>query len=202
MADNFRRYEPDVAEFGELQRAYLWRALLYGAPALVTLLFTFIIFLVWLFTAWPAWVFFLLSLPAFFCAMFQLALLWIERPAISVDAVAVEIGQGVLRFVNDEAGTVEEVRWKENKALGIARKNDCVEITFPSGRRSRVHWFAYSEREQLLKDLMQLKETKPEEPKSEAKSAEAAPKEEAAKTSATKTSSRATKKKDKDDESE
>jgi carbamoyl-phosphate synthase large subunit len=38
-----RRYEPDVAEFSELQRAYLWRALLYGSPALITILFTFII---------------------------------------------------------------------------------------------------------------------------------------------------------------
>lgn len=162
-----RRYEPDVAEFSELQRAYLWRALLYGTPALVTLLFTFIILLVWLFTQsspLPGWAYFLLALPAAFGACFQLALLWVERPAISVDAVAVEVGEGVLRFVNDEAGTVEEVRWKESAALGVARKADCVEITFPSGRRSRVHWFAYSEREQLLKDLMALKEKKPEPP--------------------------------------
>jgi hypothetical protein len=185
-----RRYEPDIAEFSELQRAYLWRALLYGTPAMVTILFALLILLVWIVnqstatTPLGGWVYFLLSLPAFFGACFQIALLWIERPAISVDAVAVEVGEGVLRFVNDEAGTVEEVRWKENKALNITRKNDCVEITFPSGRRSRVHWFAYSEREQLLKDLMQLKETKPESPKSETKPAEtvvaeAAPAEEA-----------------------
>jgi hypothetical protein len=170
---NMRRYEPDIAEFSELQRAYLWRALLYGAPALVTILFTLLITMVWIInqstnsTPLGGWVYFLLSLPAFLGAGFQIALLWIERPAISVDAVAVEVGEGVLRFVNDEAGTVEEVRWKENKALNITRKNDCVEITFPSGRRSRVHWFAYSEREQLLKDLMQLKDTKVEEAKAE-----------------------------------
>ncbi len=177
MADT-RRYEPDVAEFSELQRAYLWRALLYGAPALVTILFTLIILLVWVLnqsmstTPLGGWVYFLLALPAFFGALFQLALLWIERPALSVDAVAVEVGEGVLRFVNDEAGTVEEVRWRDNATLAIARKNDCVEITFPSGRRSRVHWFAYSEREQLLKDLMALKEVKPEEPKPETRPAE------------------------------
>ncbi len=181
MAEKMRRYEPDIAEFSELQRAYLWRALLYGAPAMVTILFTLLITMVWIINQSTGtnplggWVYFLLSLPAFLGAGFQIALLWIERPAISVDAVAVEVGEGVLRFVNDEAGTIEEVRWKENKALGITRKNDCVEITFPSGRRSRVHWFAYSEREQLLKDLMQLKETKPEEPKSETKAVEAPP---------------------------
>lgn len=162
-----RRYEPDVAEFSELQRAYLRKAALYGSPALVTLLFTFIVFLVWVLTpagSVPSWGWFLLALPAALGACFQLALLWIERPTISVDAVAVEVGDGVLRFVNDEAGTVEEVRWKESAALGVSRKADCVEITFPSGRRSRVHWFAYSEREQLLKDLMALKEKKPEPP--------------------------------------
>lgn len=202
MADT-RRYEPDVAEFSELQRAYLWRALLYGAPALVTILFTLIILLVWVLnqsmstTPLGGWVYFLLALPAFFGALFQLALLWIERPALSVDAVAVEVGEGVLRFVNDEAGTVEEVRWRDNATLAIARKNDCVEITFPSGRRSRVHWFAYSEREQLLKDLMALKEVKPEEPKVEAKPAEAVVEEATAKNAkAAKTSQKTRKKED------
>lgn len=206
MAEKMRRYEPDIAEFSELQRAYLWRALLYGAPALVTILFALLITMVWIINQATAsnplggWVYFLLSLPAFLGACFQIALLWIERPAISVDAVAVEVGEGVLRFVNDEAGTVEEVRWKENKALGITRKNDCVEITFPSGRRSRVHWFAYSEREQLLKDLMQLKEAKPEETKSEAKPAEVAAEEATAKNAkAAKTSTKARKKPDEEE---
>lgn len=169
-----RRYEPDVAEFSELQRAYLWRALLYGSPALITILFTFIILMVGLLTPAAWWVLFLLALPAFFGACFQLALIVIERPALSVDAVAVEVGDGVLRFVNDDAGTVEEVRWKDNAALSIARKNDCVEITFPSGRRSRVHWFAYCEREQLLKDLMALKEPKAENAAVESKHSDAA----------------------------
>ncbi|CAG0928309.1 hypothetical protein PLCT1_00702 [Planctomycetaceae bacterium] len=205
---HMRRYEPDIAEFSELQRAYLWRAMLYGAPALVTILFTLLIMLVWIVnqststTPLGGWVYFLLSLPAFLGAGFQIVLLWIERPAISVDAVAVEVGEGVLRFVNDEAGTVEEVRWKENKALNITRKNDCVEITFPSGRRSRVHWFAYSEREQLLKDLMQLKETKSEEAKPESKPTEAATKTEdtAAKNAkSAKTSTRARKKSDEEE---
>jgi len=198
-----RRYEPDVAEFSELQRAYLWRALLYGSPALITILFTFIILMVGLLTPAAWWVLFLLALPAFFGACFQLALIFIERPALSVDAVAVEVGEGVLRFVNDDAGTVEEVRWKDNAALSIARKNDCVEITFPSGRRSRVHWFAYSEREQLLKDLMALKETKPEESRIPTKPPEAAPEktEEGAvkNAKAAKTSSRAKKKPDEEE---
>lgn len=204
-----RRYEPDVAEFSELQRAYLWRALLYGSPALVTILFTLIIFLVWVLnqstssTPVPGWVYFLLALPAFFGAIFTLGLLWIERPALSVDAVAVEVGDGVLRFVNDEAGTVEEVRWKDNAALAIARKNDCVEITFPSGRRSRVHWFAYSEREQLLKDLMALKESKAEEAAAENKPSEGAaakPEDAAARNAkATKTSTKTKKKPDEEE---
>ena len=198
-----RRYEPDVAEFSELQRAYLWRALLYGAPALVTILFTFVILMVGVLTLAAWWVLFLLALPAFFGACFQVALIVIERPALSVDAVAVEVGEGVLRFVNDEAGTVEEVRWKDNAALAIARKNDCVEITFPSGRRSRVHWFAYSEREQLLKDLMALKESKPDESKAQTKPPEAAPEKTeegtARSAKAAKTSSRAKKKPDEEE---
>jgi hypothetical protein len=163
MAGGTKRYEPDLAEFGEMQRTYLWRAMFYGTPALVTLLFTVIMLLVGLLTAAPWWAYFLLALPAFFGAIFQLILIWMERPAMTVDAVAVEIGEGVLRFVNDEAGTVEELRWREGKALEVRRRNDSVEILFPSGRRSRVHWFAYSEREQLLKDLMAIKEGKPEE---------------------------------------
>lgn len=176
---DIRRYEPDRDEFGEMQRAYLRRALLFGAPALVVLLFAFVTFLVWVLTSAPGWVFFLLALPAALGAMFQLVLLWLERPGQTQDAVAVEVGQGLLRFVNDETGTVEEVRWKESRGVSVQRRSDAVEIVFPSGRRSRVHWFAYSEREQLLKDLMALKETpalesRPEDTKAPPRPAETA----------------------------
>lgn len=172
-----RRYEPDVAEFSELQRAFLRRTMLYGAPALLTVLFTFVVFLVAALATAPGWVYFLLAMPAAIGAAFQLVMLWIERPSISTDAVAVEVGEGVLRFVNEASGTVEEVRWREGKSVRVRRRSDSVEITFPSGRRSRVHWFAYTEREQLLKDLMELKksdieatpvEARPLEPKAEA----------------------------------
>lgn len=158
--DGLKRFDPDLDEFGELQRAFWRRVFINGMPALLTALLCVAILPAVLFAGAPWWLI-VVALPAGGGAILQLGLLWLDRPTFSVKPTAVEVGAGVLRFVDEKAGTVEELRWKREAAVSVRRANDAVEITLPSGRRNRVHWFAYENREELLKELMALEQEKP-----------------------------------------
>ncbi len=156
--EKLHRFEPDLDEFSELQRAFWRRAVLHGVPAVLAGALCLALLPAVLFAGAPWWLL-LIALPAGAGALMQLGVLWADRPAFSVTPTSVEIGAGMLRFVDERTGTVEEVRWKREAAVSVRRANDAVEITLPSGRRNRVHWFAYENRERLLKELLALEQS-------------------------------------------
>jgi hypothetical protein len=154
-----RRFEPDLAQFREIMAAYWRRVLLHGAPALLALLLC-----VWVFFTHlnpESGLLLAFTIVVGLASLAQLVGLWLERPSMSVNPVAVELGEGFLRFVNDDAGTVEELRWKTQASVRVRRRKDSVEIRLPSGRVNVVQWLAYTNREALLRELMALQEDEP-----------------------------------------